>query len=77
MRNDTTIQAAGLIITLTGETRTFATVTINGHEYTGEVGNSVGRFPDEWLDCDLLLGLEQLNDADFVAVCDALSDAML
>jgi hypothetical protein len=77
MRNDTIINVAGLTILLQGETRTFATVTINGHEYTGEVGNSIGRFPDEWLDCDLLLGLEQLNSADFAAVCDALSDAML
>ena len=77
MRNDTTIQAAGLTITITGETRTFATVTIDGREYSGEIGNPVGTFqPDHWIDWSLLEGLYRLNSNDFAEVYNALSDAM-
>jgi len=77
MRNDTTIQAAGLTITLTGETRTFATVYIDCKEYTGEIGNPVGTFqPDHWISWELLEGLYRLPSNDFTEVCNALSDAM-
>jgi hypothetical protein len=77
MRNDTIIEAAGLTIMLTGETNTFASVTIDGREYTGEVGNPVGwDSPDQWIDWSLLRGMYKLSDADFTAVCHALSDAM-
>ena len=77
MRSDTIIEAADLTITLTGETNTFASVTIDGREYTGEVGNPVGcNAPDQWIDWSLLRGLYKLSDADFTTVCNALSDAM-
>jgi len=77
MTTDTIIEAAGLTITLTGETRTFATVTIDGREYTGEVGNPVGwDSPDQWIDWSLLHGMYKLSAADFTEVCDALADAM-
>jgi hypothetical protein len=77
MRNDTIIEAAGLTITLTGETNTFASVTIDGREYTGEVGNPVGKFhPRTWISRDLYKGLCHLDEADFCKVVRALSDAM-
>ena len=76
MRN-TTINAADLTITLSGEERTFATVTINGVEYTGEVGNPVGKdSPDAWMDYSLLRGLYTLTDADFREVCGAIAAEM-
>ncbi len=77
MRSDTIIEAADLTITLTGETNTYATVTIDGREYDGEVGSPVGKdSPDQWIDWSLLRGMYKLSDADFTAVCNALSDAM-
>jgi len=77
MRNDTTIQAAGLTITLTGETRTFASVTIDGREYTGEIGSRIDcNAPDQWISWELLEGMYRLNSNDFTEVCDALSGAM-
>jgi|GEM_PF-2915631 len=77
MRNDTIIEAAGLTITLSGETNTFASVTIDGREYSGEVGNPVGwDLPDQWIEWSLLRGMYKLSDADFTTVCNALSDAM-
>jgi hypothetical protein len=77
MTTDTITEAAGLTITLTGETRTFATVTIDGREYTGEIGTRIDtNAPDQWIDWSLLEGMYRLSAADFTAVCDALSDAM-
>jgi hypothetical protein len=77
MNAATITEAAGLTITLTGETRTFATVTIDGREYTGEVGNPVGcDSPDQWIDWSLLHGMYRLSSNDFTEVCNALSDAM-
>jgi hypothetical protein len=77
MRNDTIIEAAGLTIALTGETRTFAAVTIGGREYTGEVGNPVGwDSPDHWIDWSLLEGLYLLSSNDFSEVCRAISAEM-
>ena len=77
MRNDTIITAADLTITLTGETRTFATVIIGGREYTGEVGNPAGTdAPDQWIDWSLLHGLYTLTDAEFSEVCGAISAEM-
>jgi hypothetical protein len=77
MNAATITEAAGLTITLTGETRTFATVTIDGREYTGEVGNPVGwDSPDQWIDWSLLHGIYKLSDVDFAEVCGALADAM-
>jgi len=77
VRNDTTMQVAGLIITLTGETRTFATVSIDCKEYTGEIGNPVGTFHhSDWISPELYKGLCRLDEADFYKVCRALSDAM-
>lgn len=78
MRNATTIHAADLTIILTGETRTFATVTIGGIEYTGEVGNPIGResAPEQWMDYSLLRGLYNLTDAALAEVCDAIAAEM-
>lgn len=77
MRNDTTIEAAGYLITLSGETRTFATVAIEGREYTGEVGNPEGRpHMDQWMDSALIQGLYQLPEHAFLSVCDAIANAM-
>jgi hypothetical protein len=77
MTTDTITEAAGLTITLTGETRTFATVIIEGREYTGEVGNPVDcDSPDHWIDWSLLEGMYKLSAADFTEVCNALADAM-
>ena len=77
MRNDTIITAADLTITLTGETRTFASVIIGGREYTGEVGNPAGTdAPDQWIDWDLLDGLYTLSSSDFTEVCRAISAEM-
>lgn len=74
---DTVITAAGHQITLTGETRTFATIAIDSREYTGEVGNPVGKLDrGEWIDGALLCGLNRLPESEFVAVCDALESAM-
>ena len=77
MRNATTINAADLTIILTGETRTFATVTIGGIEYTGEVGNPEGKdSPDQWMDYSLLRGLYNLTEADYTEVCNAIAAEM-
>lgn len=77
MRNDTTFTVSDITITLTGETRTFATVTIEGVEYTGEVGSPVGKdSPDQWIDWSLLRGLYKLSDADFREVCAAIGNEM-
>ena len=77
MRNDTIISVAGLTFTLQGETNTFATVTIDGREYEGEVGSPVGRnSPEDWIDESLLWGLWKLSDADFTAVIKALAFSM-
>jgi len=77
MRNDTIIQAAGLTICLTGETRTFAIVTIGGVEYRGEVGNPAGKdSPDAWMDYSIMRGLYTLPEHDFVAVCGAIAAEM-
>ena len=78
MRNDTIIEAAGLTITLTGETNTFASVTIDGREYTGEVGNPIGResSPEQWMDYSLLRGLYNLTDEAIAEVCDAIAAEM-
>jgi len=77
MRNDTIIQAAGLSIKLTGETRTSATVIIGGSEYSGEIGNPVGRHaPDQWIEGALLQGLYTLTDGEFIEVCRAISAEM-
>jgi len=77
MRHDTIIQAAGLTICLTGETRTFAIVTIGGVEYRGEVGNPAGKdSPDAWMDYSIMRGLYTLPEHDFVAVCGAIAAEM-
>jgi hypothetical protein len=77
MRNDTIIHVADLTITLTGETRTFASVIIGGREYRGEVGNPVGTdAPDQWIDWSLLQGLYTLTGADFIEVCGAIASEM-
>ena len=78
MRNDTIIHAADLTIILTGETRTIATVTIGGIEYTGEVGNPIGResSPEQWMDYSLLRGFYNLTDEALAEVCDAIAAGM-
>ena len=77
MRNDTTIQAAGYLITLSGETRTFATIVIKGRTYTGEVGSPVGKlFPEQWIDNSLIRGLYQLPEYAFLSVYDAIANEM-
>ena len=77
MRNDTIIQSAGLTIRLTGETRTYATVVIDGRTYTGEIGNPAGKdSPAQWMDYSIMRGLYTLPEHDFVAVCGAIAAEM-
>ena len=77
MRNDTHINVAGFIITLSGEERTFATVIIGGREYSGEIGNPFkGGDPDTWIERSLMVGLWKLCDADFHEVIHAIESAM-
>ena len=50
MRNDTTFTVSDVTVTLSGETRTFATIKVAGCEFTGEVGNPEGAPSlDAWL----------------------------
>lgn len=75
--NDTTLTVAGHRITLTGETRTFATIAIDSREYTGEIGNPAGKLScNQWINSDLLNGLYLLPEHEFTAVCEALAEAM-
>ena len=75
--NDTTLTVAGYRITLTGETRTFATIAIDSREYQGEIGNPAGKLScNQWIDSDLLNGLYLLPEHEFAAVTEALAEAM-
>lgn len=82
MRNDTILKVAGHTITLSGETRTYATLTIYSREYTGEVGNPIHPMgywmgPEQWLDDDLLDALYRLPCETRERIIDALGDAMV
>ena len=77
MRNDTIIQAAGLTIRLSGETRTYATVVIDGRTYTGEIGNPAGKdSPDAWMDYSIMRGLYTLPEHAFLRVIEAIENEM-
>ena len=74
MRNDTTFTVSDITITLTGETRTFATIAHSGREWTGEVGSPVGaQSIDCWISREVLQGIDAIaDDSDRAEVIDRL-----
>ena len=63
MRNDITFTVSDIIVTLTGETRTFATVKLgDGREFTGEVGSPVGApCRNAWMDDEVARGIDAIE----------------
>lgn len=63
MRNDTTFTVSDVTVTLSGETRTFATIKFaDGREFTGEVGNPEGAPSlDAWLSAPVMQALDAIE----------------
>ena len=62
MRNDTTFTVSDVTVTLSGETRTFATITVAGRKFEGEVGNPEGAPSlDAWLSAPIMQALDAIE----------------
>ncbi len=77
MRDDKYIYLDNLTIILTGETRTTASITINGKVYQGEVGSPRGTQPEDWIEHSLMVGLYRLSIEDYIEAICALEGAMM
>ncbi len=75
---DTIINIAHVTITLTGETRTTATLCIGERTYVGEVGNPNGKAnPEDWIERSLMVGLYHLSDEAYVEAIYAIESEMM